>query len=123
MQQSDSNSFIEISNNGESFVIKGNSFTPDPRVFYSNVLSWARDFKLPAGKQMKIDATPGYYSTSNIQVFNLIFKTLAGNNPGTIDITFHVDEEEEEDMEETIYSLTFNTGLAPVIRHISEPGA
>jgi hypothetical protein len=58
-----------------------------------------------------IDVTLGYYSTSNIQFFNLIFKTLNQNNPGKISLTFHVAAEDEEDMEETMFSLLFNTGM------------
>jgi hypothetical protein len=110
IQQTQSNALVEVDPGKQSVVIKGNSFIADPRSFYATCVDWARDYKVDKAT-LKIEITPGYYSTSNLQIFNAFLKTLGANNPGKIDLVFCVEAGEEEDMEETIYSLTFNTGI------------
>ncbi len=115
-KQTESSPFIELNHEKNSLVIKGNSFVTDPKIYYKNLINWAEN--LSTSQTIIVQITPGYYSTSNIQIFNLLFRTLASKGIENVKIIFHIEKDEEEDMEETIYSLTFNTLLKPQRNYI-----
>lgn len=111
IEQGESSPYIRVDTVNLKMTIRGNSFVSNPLQLYHEVLDWGREFKVPAGKVFVIEITMGYYSTSNIQLLNLFFKNLNLNNPGQIELSFLILEDEEEDLEETILSLVFNTGI------------
>lgn len=111
LEQGESSPYLLIDPINLKMILKGNSFVSNPHQLYSEMVNWAKDFKAPPEKYFYIEITTGYYSTSNIQLFNLFLKTLNLNNPGQIDLKFFIIEDEEEDLEETILSLVFNTGI------------
>lgn len=111
LKQTESNLFIDISPTQNKAVIKGNSFVPDPKAFYAEFMSWAKTFRPSSDGSFVIEITPGYYSTSNIQVINLFLRTLEANCNHKLEVLFNIEKEDEEDMEETIYTLMFNTGI------------
>lgn len=111
IEQGESSPYIRVDTANLKMTIKGNSFVSNPHQLYNEVINWGKNYKVPVGLTFTIEITMGYYSTSNIQLLNLFFKNLNLNNPGQIDISFLILEDEEEDLEETILSLVFNTGI------------
>lgn len=94
-------------------IVKGNSFMANPSQFYSSINAWMSGYHVPDGEDFHIDITMGYYNTSSIQIFNLFLKTLHANNKEKIKLKFYIDQE-EEDLQESANSLTFNTGIKPI---------
>ena len=111
IDQKESSPLVEVNPEACSVYIKGDSFVSNPHLVYAPLVNWGNSFIVPEGKVLKIDIVLGYYSTSNIQLLNVLFKTINRNNPGKLNLTFYLNEEEEEDLEETILSLMFNTGV------------
>jgi len=95
-------------------IMKGNSFMANPSQFYSSLNTWLLGYRVPDGEMFRIDITMGYYNTSSIQIMNLFLKTINQNNPGTVNLKFFIDKE-EEDLAESANTLVFNTGLTPTI--------
>ncbi len=118
INQGESSSYVLINSVEHKMLLKGNSFVSNPNVFYKAITEWGERFKVEAGRKFEIEITMGYFSTSNIQFFNALFKTLNKNNKDKIHITFLLDKDEEEDLEETIYSLVFNTGIPEKIQYL-----
>jgi len=112
IEQGESTPYVKVDPENYSFILKGNSFITNPHQFYAPVNDWGKTYIVKDGHILHVEITMGYYSTSNIQYLNLFFKTLINNNKGKIEVTFYLDEEEEEDLEETMLSLIFNTGLS-----------
>lgn len=111
IEQGESSPFVEVNEANNSLTISGNSFVSDPHKFYSRLIEWSNTFYTKENGTFQIKITLGYYSTSNIQSLNLVLKNLDKNNPQRVEVTFYLTEEEEEDLEETILSLVFNTKL------------
>lgn len=111
IEQGDSSPYVKIDEIENLMLLRGNSFSANPKQLFAEVLEWGREYKVPGGQRFKIEITVGYYSTSHIQLLNLFLKTLNSNNPGLIDVVFIVDQEDEEDLDEVMLSLTFNTGI------------
>lgn len=111
IEQGDSWPFVLVEPELHKLEIKGNSFVSNPKQFFERVISWGEDLRIAQGKTFQIRITMGYFSTSNIQLFNALFKKMNNNNPGKIEIVFALDKEEEEDMEETILSIVFNSNI------------
>lgn len=112
IEQGDSSPYVKLNPDNYSLVIRGNSFVSNPGQFYKEVMDWGKSLHLPAGAQLKVEISMGYYSTSNIQLLNLLFKTIISNNhKNAVDVLFFVSREDEEDLEETMLSLIFNTGI------------
>ena len=116
IEQGESTPYIKIDPENYSFIIKGNSFVTNPHQFYSAVNEWGKSLNIEDARTLNIEITMGYYSTSNIQFLNLFFKTLINNNKDKVELSFFLEEEEEEDLEETMLSLIFNTGI-PLNKH------
>lgn len=95
-------------------IMKGNSFMANPSQFYGSINSWMIGYNVPDQEMFAIEITMGYYNTSSIQIMNLFLKTIHANNKGKVKLKFYIDREEEE-LQETANSLTFNTGITPVI--------
>lgn len=119
IEQGDSSPYVKIDENENTMLLRGNSFSANPKQLFAEVLDWGRDFKVADDNIFKIEVTVGYYSTSHIQLLNLFLKTLNANNPGKIEVTFIVDQEDEEDLDEVMLSLTFNTGITHLVRYSS----
>jgi len=111
IEQKESSPLVEVDPENATVLIKGDSFVSNPHQVYAPLVNWGNSFVVAAHQTLKIDVMLGYYSTSNIQLLNVFFRTLNRNNPGKINLTYHLNEEEEEDLEETILSLMFNTGI------------
>jgi hypothetical protein len=111
IEQGESSPLVNIDTEKNLMVLKGNSFTSNPVQFYNSVINWGKTYIVQGNAVFRIEITMGYYSTSNIQLLNLFFKSLHSNNKGKVELTFFLNTEEEEDLDETILSLTFNTGL------------
>jgi hypothetical protein len=111
LEQGESSPYLLIDTTNLKMILKGNSFVSNPQQLYHDMVSWVKSFKVPATQLFSVEITMGYYSTSNIQLLNLFLKTLHLNNPGQVDLKFFILEDEEEDLEETVLSLIFNTGI------------
>ncbi len=106
IEQGDSSPYVKIDENENTMLLRGNSFSANPKQLFAEVLDWGRDFKVTDDNIF-------------IQLLNLFLKTLNANNPGKIEVTFIVDQEDEEDLDEVMLSLTFNTGITHLVRYSS----
>lgn len=95
-------------------IMKGNSFMANPSQFYGSINSWMNGYLVPEKEVFTIEITMGYYNTSSIQIMNLFLKTIHTNNKGKVKLKFYIDKEEEE-LQESANSLTFNTGIIPAV--------
>lgn len=111
IEQGESSPFVEVNEANNSLTIRGNSFVSAPHKFYGRLIEWSNAFYTKENVTFQIKITLGYYSTSNIQSLNLVLKNLDKSNPQRVEVIFYLTEEEEEDLEETIHSLVFNTKL------------
>ena len=117
-EQGESSPYIFIRPVENLMEIKGNAFVSNPKAFYEPIINWAKDFSLKSDTKFVIKITLGYYSTSNIQIFNMMFKKLNNNNIGKIEIIFLLEKEEEEDLDETMLSLIFNSNIPTKVEYI-----
>lgn len=118
LNQGESSPYLSINSKEHKMVLKGNSFVSNPSIFFKEIMEWETAFKVAEGKKFEIEINMGYFSTSNIQFFNGFFKKFHNSNNGKIQITFFLDKEEEEDLEETMFSLLYNTGISERIEYI-----
>jgi preprotein translocase subunit SecA len=118
INQGESSPYVLIDEANTKLVIKGNSFVSNPVNFYQKVIEWGNSYQLDESVVFTIEIIMGYYSTSNIQVFNVFFRKLKGSGSGKIKFTFFLEEEEEEDLEETMLSLVHNTGIVHEIKYL-----
>jgi hypothetical protein len=118
IEQGESSPYVFVDTLENKMILNGNSFVSNPNVFYEELINWGKTVKAQEGKSILVEIKIGYYSTSNIQLFNLFFKTLHANNPDRVEVVFFLEKEEEEDLDETILSLVFNTGITHKIKHL-----
>lgn len=118
IEQGESSPYVLVDKKQNKMILKGNSFVSNPIVFYQEILLFGKTYKIPESKTFTIEITIGYCSTSNIQFFNLFFKTFNADNASKIEVDFLVDKEEEEDLEETMLSMVFNTGVKYLVKYL-----
>lgn len=111
IEQGESSPYIEVDSDKGHLIIRGDSFVSNPQQLYAAVVHWGNNYLVPEGSTLNVEITIGYYSTSNIQLLNILFKSLNRNNPDKVSLTFYLNSEEEEDLEETMVSLVYNTSL------------
>lgn len=118
IEQGESSPYVLVDKKQHKMILIGNSFVSNPNVFYEEIVSFVETYKISGKTHFNIEITLGYFSTSNIQFFNLLFKKLNANNNSKIELYFLVDKDEEEDLEETMLSIVFNTGVMHHIKYL-----
>jgi hypothetical protein len=106
--------YVLVKPEENKMIIKGNSFMANPPSFFEKVLQWSQDFTSSA--PFNVEITVGFYNTSTLKIMNMLLKTLSSNNPGKVNITLFV-EDEDEDQINTASTITFNIGIQPKIVH------
>lgn len=106
--------YVLVKPEENKMIIKGNSFMANPPSFFEKVLQWSQNFK--SSDTFNIEVTVGFYNTSTLKIMNMLLKTISANNPGKVNITLFV-EDEDEDQINTASTITFNIGVQPKIVH------
>jgi hypothetical protein len=106
--------YVLVKPEENKMIIKGNSFMANPPSFFEKILQWSQGFK--SSGPFNVEVTVGFYNTSTLKIMNMLLKTISSNNPGKVNITLFV-EDEDEDQINTASTITFNIGVQPKIVH------
>ncbi len=110
--------YIMIDSTNNKVVIKGNSFMANPPSFYKEISEWSTVHKVQDGSKLLVEITVGFYNTSTLKIMNILLRNLVSANPGKVDMTLFV-EEEDEDLLATAQTISFNIGIEPKIVYYS----
>lgn len=95
--------------------ISGNSYSNNPNNLFEFLIEWAKKPELEAGKKFKVEIKIDYCSSSSLQVLNHLVCLLNKNLNGRIDFFFVVDSENDEDGQQTIDEICYNSNIIPII--------
>ncbi len=95
--------------------IIGNSYLSNPIKLYQFLLDWVSS---PTGNEnitFKITIKIGYCSSSSIQILNQLMNLIDRNLKSNVEISFFVDEDDQDDSLQAMKEICFNTKLKPII--------
>ena len=114
IQAGEKSPYILVKPEENKFIIKGNSFMANPPTFFDKILEWSHQYRAASGSMLNIEITVGFYNTSTLKIMNMMLKSLISNNPGHVNLTLLV-EEDDEDQINTASTISFYVGLEPKI--------